>query len=390
MSIEVRLLFSFVGGEGHLQPLLPLARTAATAGHVVAVTGALALAPLVQAAGLTFVPTGPDVVPQRVPLRPVDPEREERVVRESIAGRMGRARAADLLPLCTRWRPDVLVRDEMDFGAAVIAERLGIPHASVLVAAAGAFVRPALVAEPLDRLRAEHGLARDPDLAALHRYLVLSPFPPSFREPADPLPATAHAFRSSSAPEACTTPSVVERLRGAPTVYVTLGTIFNTESGDLFSRVLAGVRELPVEVVVTVGRAMDPARLGHQPGNVHVERYVPQSLLLPHCAAVVTHAGSGSVTGALEHGLPLVCIPMGADQPRNAARCSALGVGRALDAVALTPEDVRAATVAVLTEPGYRRAAARLQGEIHALPAPASAVALLERLAVEQRPLLPG
>lgn len=374
----MRLLVSVVGGEGHLQPLLPLARAAATAGHHVAVTGARSLAPLV--AGLPFLASGPDVVPQRLPLRPVDLEREDRALRESFAGRMARARAKDLLPLCRQWRPDIVVRDEMDFGAAVIAERLGIPHASVLVIAAGAFVRPVLVAEPLDQLRAEYGLPADPTLASLSRHLVLSPFPPTFRDPTDPLPATAHGFRSSAA-RASAVPPVIARLLGRPTIYVTLGTIFNTESGDLFHRVLAGVRELPVEVVVTVGRGIDPAEVSPQPVHVHVERYVPQSLLLPHCAAVISHGGSGSVTGALAHGPPLVCIPLGADQPRNAERCTALGVGRTLGVVGLTPYDVRVATSAVLTEPGYRTAAARLQAEIAALPDPAAAVVLLERLA---------
>lgn len=315
----MRLLVSFVGGEGHLQPLLPLARTAAAAGHAVVVTGAAALAPMVEAAGLEFFPTGPDVVPQRLPLQPVDLERERRVVRDGFADRMARARVTDLLPLCTRWRPDVVLRDEMDFGAVIAAESLGIPHASVLVIAAGSFVQPELVAAPLDRLRGEHGRPADPDLAALSRYLVLSPFPPSFRDQADPLPATAHGFRSTWAVESAA-PPVLERLRGRRTVHLTLGTIFNTESGDLFSRVLAGVRELPVEVVVTVGRGVDPAELGPQPNNVHVERYVAQASLLPHCAAVVSHGGSGSVTATLEHGLPLVCIPMGADQPRKDLR----------------------------------------------------------------------
>ena len=171
---------------------------------------------------------------------------------------------------------------------------------------------------------------------------------------------------------------------GRPVVYVTLGTIFNTESGDLFARVLAGVRELPVEVVVTVGRSMDPAEVGPQPANVHVERYLPQASVLPHCAAVVAHAGSGIVLGALEHGLPLVCLPMGADQPLNAARCTALGIGPALDPVTATPEAVRAATAAVLEDPLFRAAAARLQVEIAALPPPAAAVARLERLARER------
>lgn len=50
-------------------------------------------------------------------------------------------------------------------------------------------------AEPLNALRAEYGLPPDTDLALLSRYLVLTPFPPSFRDPAFPLPPTAHSLR---------------------------------------------------------------------------------------------------------------------------------------------------------------------------------------------------
>jgi UDP:flavonoid glycosyltransferase YjiC (YdhE family) len=381
----VRLLFSFAGGEGHLQPLLPVARSAAATGHTVAVTGAASMRPVAEAAGLAFSPSGPDVVPQRIPLRPIDLEHEHRVVGDHFAGDIARARAADLLALCADRVPDIVVRDEVDFGAAVAAERLGIPHAVVLVIAAGSFVRRSCVVEPLDALRAEHGLGPDPGLAMLSRYLVLSPFPASFR---DPLPATGHRFRSSLPPDRAGEPALVERLSDRPIVYVTLGTIFNTESGDLLSRVLAGVGELPVNVVATVGRTLDPAEVAPQPDNVVVERYVPQSTLLPACSAVVTHGGSGSVIGALEHGLPLVCIPLGADQPLNATRCDALGVGRELDAMALTSDDVRAATWEVLTEPGHRRAAMAVAAEIAAQPPPGHAVELLERLAATRRPVI--
>jgi MGT family glycosyltransferase len=164
-------------------------------------------------------------------------------------------------------------------------------------------------------------------------------------------------------------------------VYVTLGTVFNTESGDLFGRVLAGVRELPVNVVVTVGQHIDPAEFGRQPANVHIARYIPQAQVLPRCAAVVSHGGSGSVLAALAYGLPSVLLPMGADQPHNARRCAALGVARALDPVDATPAEIGAAVAAVLAEPGYRQAAGRLREAALALPGPAHAVALLARLA---------
>lgn len=381
----MRLLFTFAGGEGHLQPMLPLARTAAAAGHTVTVTGARSLGSTVRRAGLGFVSTGPNVRPQRRSLQPVDMDSERRVVGEYFAGRLATVRAADLLGLCEDFRPDVMVRDEMDFGSAVAAERLGIPHASAIVIGAGSFVKPGLIVEPLSLLRADHGLPADPDLGMLTRDLVLCPFPRAFRDPADPLPTAARYFRPESHGRPQTGSRILDQLADRPTLYLTLGTIFNTESGDLFSRVLAGVRDLDLEVVVTVGRGIDPAELGPQPRHVHVERYVPQASLLPHCAAVLNHAGSGSVLGALVHGLPMVCIPLGADQPLNAERCTALGVGQELDALTFKPEDVHAATSAVLTEPRYRSSAKRVQAEIAAMPSTRDALALLEDLPDRKR-----
>ena len=385
----MRILCTFAGGNGHFEPLVPIARAAEAAGHTVAFAGQPAMCPTVEAAGFAVFSTGGATLrsaAQRTALLKLDVEEEDRALRESFADRVARARAAALLALCGEWQPDMILCDEIDFGAVVAAERLGLPHTTVLVIAAGSFVRRSLVAEPLNRLRAEHGLPPDPDLAMLSRYLVLSPFPPSYRDPAFPLPATAHSIRPLTRGAAGNDPAPawITQLSGAPTVYFTLGTVFNLESGDLFTRVLAGLRDLPINVIATVGREIDPAEFGPQPANIHIERFIPQLVLLPHCAAVVSHGGSGSVIGALTHGLPMVLLPMGADQPLNAARCADLGIARALDAVEATPETVRAAVATVLTDPSYRRAAERLRDEIAALPGPAHAVVLLERLAAEQ------
>ena len=57
------------------------------------------------------------------------------------------------------------------------------------------------------------------------------------------------------------------------TVSFTLGTVFNhRESGDLFSRAMAGLRELPIDLRVTVGREIDPAAFGLRPSHVRIER----------------------------------------------------------------------------------------------------------------------
>lgn len=387
-NLAVRVLFTFAGGNGHFEPLVPIARAVEAAGHTVAFAGQPVMLPAIEAAGFTaFATAGATLssTPERLPLLKLDLDREDRDLREGFATRLARVRAAAVLALCAAWQPDLLVCDEIDFGAMVAAERLGLPYATMLVIAAGSFVRKEVVGEPLNELRAEHGLPPDPDLAMLSRYLVLSPFPPSYRDPAFPLPATAHSIRPLrlGAAQNDTVPPWMAHLNGAPTVYFTLGTVFNVESGDLFERVLAGLHELPINVIATVGREIDPAGFGPQPANIQIAQYISQSAVLPHCAAVVSHGGSGSVIGALAHGLPMVLIPIGADQPYNAARCAKLGVARLLDAVEATPETVGAALTTVLADPGYRRAAERLRDEIAALPEPAHAVTLLERLVKE-------
>ena len=88
-------------------------------------------------------------------------------------------------------QPDLLVREETEYGGCLAAEVLGLPHATVGVHAIGEFVRRDLIGEPLAALAAAHGLPPDPDLAMLDRYLTLRPFPPGYRDPARPLAPTA-------------------------------------------------------------------------------------------------------------------------------------------------------------------------------------------------------
>ncbi|GAA4535176.1 glycosyltransferase [Amycolatopsis samaneae] len=375
----MRLLCAFVGGYGHFQPLVPIARAAAAAGHTVAFSGPPLMLPAIEAAGFPGFPAGPDFdsTGARKPLLPVDREREADDLREGFARRAAPQRADDLLPLCAAWRPDLILCDELDFGAMIAAERLGLPCATVLVGAAGTFVRPENVGPALDESRAAYGLPADTPPGMGARQLVLNPFPPSFRDPRCPLPPTARSFHTAPVPAG---PRPHWHTEGRPTVYFTLGTIFNTESGDLFTRVLDGLAELPVTAVVTVGPLIDPAEFGPRPAHLHLARYLPQHEVLPHCDAVVTHAGSGSVLGALTHGLPQVVIPMGADQPDNGDRVTALGLGHVFDPVTVTPADIHDAVTSVLEDDRYRRNTARLAAELATQPPVSDTVSWLEGL----------
>jgi UDP:flavonoid glycosyltransferase YjiC (YdhE family) len=276
----LRILFAFPGGTGHFLPMVPVARAAEAAGHVVAVACQVAMVATVEEAGFTAFDAGgtsllaPGV---RQPLLLPDAQ-EDRAGRIARGAARDRERASAALVLGDTWRPDIVVCDEADFGVVVAAERLGLPYATVQSTATGSVVPSGVVAGQANQLRAEHGLAPDPGLEMLRRYLVLAPFPPSFRDPGIPPPPTAQPLRHLGPERPLDERALpwLAALSGTATVYVTLGTIFNQESGDLSERIVEGVRDLPVNVVATVGRALDPEVLGPQPPNVHVERYIPR------------------------------------------------------------------------------------------------------------------
>ncbi len=384
--MSLRILFAFVGGRGHLGPLLPIAGAAAAVGHTVAITGRPDLVAPIRAAGFDAFATAPgtgDPPAARIPLRAPDREREDRVLRERFAGDLARDRARAMVDRAAEWRPDVVVCDEVDFGSMLAAEELGLPRASVGVIASGSFIRPEVVGGALATRRAERGLAPDPDLAMLDRDLVLSPFPRSLRDPRFPLPRSARSIRlgpvGTGGPAGSPGPWSTAR-PGAPTVYVTLGTAFTLEAGDLLARCVAGVAALPVNVVATVGTEIDPAEIGPQPDHVHVASFIPQEDVLAHCRVVVSHAGSGSLLGALTYGLPSVLLPLGADQPGNAARAAEVGIATVLDAVHASPVEIGDAVARLLDDPAPRAAAQAMRTELGAAPGPEHAVELIEGL----------
>ncbi|WP_020663011.1 glycosyltransferase [Amycolatopsis benzoatilytica] len=368
----MRILFSFVGGRGHFDPMAPVARALIARGHTVAVAGGGSHVPSLAKAGFaTFATSEPrETEDSRQPMPPVDPARDDWEISELFVRRATRARVPVLLDLVRDWRPDLIVRDEVDFAGAIVAEKSRVPCATVLVLAAGTLLRSEIVAAPLAEARTANGLPAVPETDGQ----VLAPFPPSFRDPGSPLPPGTFSFRQGD-------PVAPRPRQEKPHLYFTLGTNFNLESGDLIERTLAGLGQLTsADVTATVGTQIDPAEFGPQPAHVRVERFVPQAELLPHLDLMVSHAGSGSVLGALSHGLPSLLFPMGADQPGNARRCAALGVGRALDPETATPDEIRRAAEEILETPSYREHAHRVQREINQLPAADEAVPLLEAL----------
>ena len=76
------------------------------------------------------------------------------------------------------------------------------------------------------------------------------------------------------------------------------------------------------------------------PQTVRHERYLPLRHLAPRATALVHHGGIGTSAEALRAGTPQLAIPLFFDQPDNAMRLRALGVGDVLEPNALTPDSL--------------------------------------------------
>jgi len=357
----MRFLITMQPSEGHFHPLVPVADELRRAGHEVVFACGRPFCRLVQANGFRCHPAGLD----------------------DFSFRHARAEpmVVDLLRICDLERPHAILRDVAEFGGCIAAEYLGLPHASVQV---GTHCPPEppwdLVGVELSRARAAFGLDGEPTFAMLYRYLHLSSMPPSFQRLGGFRPATTQTVRpvvfDESGPESL--PSWMGHLPPRPVVYLSMGTVVNRP--DVLQRLVVALRILPVTVIMTVGRDHDPAAFRPAPPNVHIERYIPQSLLFPRCDLVVTHGGYNTVLAALANGLPMVVVPIFSDQPENARRCEALGLARVVRGPLPPAEEIAQVASSVLSDPSYAYRANQVRREIEHLPGPDHAVALVERM----------
>ena len=167
-------------------------------------------------------------------------------------------------------------------------------------------------------------------------------------------------------------------LDDAPLVYLTMGTV--PRENLVLRAALDAIAAQHVRVLMTVGPAGDPTVFGAQPDHVQVERYVPQTRFLRHCAVVVSHAGSGTFRATLGQGVPQLCLPQMADQFLNASACRRSRVGLVLDPEQATAAAISEAVARLLAEDSFRERPAGLATEIAAMPDPRDLVPILEGL----------
>jgi UDP:flavonoid glycosyltransferase YjiC (YdhE family) len=378
----MRVLFSCTATEGHVAPLVPLARAFADLGHDVAFATAAAFEGRLQADGLATLAAGLDRAelegrmqeyrPRLFALPPA--ERRPFAYTWRFATIDSPAKLPELLRAVEAWRPGLLVHDAAELCAPPVAAALGIPSVNqgfgqVIPAACHDHA-----AEAVHPLWDAVGLAPEP-WNGMYRCAYVDICPPSLAGEAVP-PGTPTFLRRPATPTLPTPQRPWQPARpGLPNVYVTLGTALS--KADVLPVLLGALADVNCNVLMTVSRDVDPASLAPWPANATVERFVPQADVLPHCSVVVSHGGSGTTYGALAHGLPLLMMPHQADQFDNAAATRAEGAAEVLMPHEVEPAAIRSAVEALLADEGYATRAQELAAEIAEMPDAAAVAAAL-------------
>jgi len=134
----MRILFTSTKGEGHIRPLLPYAKAVAALGHEVLVAAPEVCAPIVAKAGLEHHVfdnlSGEELEAIWAPHRGVRGDDMMKIaLPKMFAGPTARKSMPRLREAVETWRPDVIVRESLEYAGLALAETHGIPHARVNV-----------------------------------------------------------------------------------------------------------------------------------------------------------------------------------------------------------------------------------------------------------------
>jgi UDP:flavonoid glycosyltransferase YjiC (YdhE family) len=419
------ILICCTPAEGHVAPLLAIARHLAAVGHEVRFIGGRAYAERVSAAGLPFLPLpeagdldldhANEAYPERAALTGLKEVRwsmvnlfarpaihQVRAIDAALADRPADVILTDLMSFgailyCARPRaerlPLVLVNigplqsvdlDTAPFGFGLPPLRgpLGRLRNRVLHAAARPVFAPAVRAlreggEQLGiRLPPEYAFGDLPN--ATDRVIQLTV--PDFEYLRPSIPDTVRFIGPVSRGAAVPLPDWWGELDGSrPVVHVSQGTVANNDLDQLVRPTIDALADEDVLVVVATG-GRPVAELGPLPAHVRAAEYLPYDHLFPRLSVFVSNGGYGGLHFALRHGVPIVAAGTTEDKMETTARVAWAGVGINLKTRSPKPASLRRAVRRALDDARYREASARIATQIAAAPGVAGVEAVIAEL----------
>ena len=170
--------------------------------------------------------------------------------------------------------------------------------------------------------------------------------------------------------------------RSRPRAYVALGSFLSARS-DVLRTIADALRRAELGAVIASG-VTPPADLGALPEGCVVRPYLPQIAALRSCDVAICHGGNNTAMEALTAGLPVVALPFSTDQFAVAADLVDAGLGAAVEPNRASADDLVAA-VRVALSPATTRRAAAVGRALRSVPGHERAARLLLRTAARRR-----
>jgi MGT family glycosyltransferase len=371
-------LFVVWDGGGNVVPAVGLTAALADHGHDVRVIGPAELQSRFERAGARFRPFKRAQAP-----RSSDADVSEDNLLGWTRFISGRRLAEDVLEELRSEPTDLAVVDAFLSAGLAAAEKAGVPavplvHVLYAPCVEGPLATQwdstrAMVESTRQRLNIPNIDPATPLMAGLWSRcpIVLACAPEPFDFPSDRLSSNARYVGAI-----LDGPTAAPWEPGGGRVLVSFSTTAMRQQ-EVIQRTLDALAEVDVEVVCTLGGVSIDGL--SPPPNASIADWIPHRELLPRTDVVVTHAGLSTVMAALASGVPMVCMPMGRDQPLNAERVATLGLGIDLSPEA-SADAIREAVEVVLHNGTFRQRAQSMADDIASYGNGTAAVQELESL----------
>ncbi|XP_069314571.1 UDP-glucuronosyltransferase 2B4-like isoform X3 [Eulemur rufifrons] len=171
-------------------------------------------------------------------------------------------------------------------------------------------------------------------------------------KPAKPLPKEMEDFVQSSGENGV--------------VVFSLGSMVRNITEERANVIASALAQIPQKVLWRFD-GNKPDTLGP---NTQLYKWLPQNDLLGHpkTKAFITHGGANGIYEAIYHGVPMVGIPLFAEQPDNIAHMKAKGAAVRVDFNTMSSTDLLSALKTVINDPMYKENAMKLSRIHHDQP----------------------
>ncbi|WP_413290475.1 glycosyltransferase [Bdellovibrio sp. HCB337] len=402
---------------GHMIPLSSFADALEDAGHKVTFFNVEDVQEFIQKRGHHFCVVGE----QRFPLGTWQKHMEPLSKKSGLAVILGTSKfntllaeiyCEDIPEKAKALGIDAFLIDQIQFQGSVIAEKVGVPFASVTCGVRLnrdsnlsypppfvpwphseslatkalnhlAFKGMDLLTSPILKVARQHAQKWNVKVPrtiddTFSTVLDFYPFNKEFDFPFSRVIGSEVFLGPYKSPRRVSVPFDYSKLDDRPLVYASFGTL-NNGLLPLYQKVADAFKNLPeYQLVMSLGNsAIEPEQITVAE-NVLVEKFLPQPELLKRAVLCITHGGFNTTIESLSEGLPLVAIPLSNDQPAICARIKSHGAGLVLDVNKTTPLAIEHAVQKVLATPGYKASADKIKNAIDETPGLLGAVRLIE------------